>query len=331
MAQLVQKTGLLTAGGILAQPASKFGISRKEATGRASCMMACLDAKHGRHWQQRPVLVSTTNAILSNGEIGHCIGSVHHTFQHSEFVSGIALRSGLLELGDHDLEVVVLYLQTHQPVIGEESIAALVKAVALGLLVGVGNALGPFDDVATGVEHTDTENLVLVDGILAILHVLVRHVGTPVGRSILLARPHLQRIQNLTDIVAARLGNSFSGILLNVHLLHPRHLNGPTSNHRLDGALVLQIQAMIRKGAHLLALSIITDANDGHLALLNHGNQLRHTRSIAGAHTIDLVHDDASLLLDSSGLATLFGAEIEDLTSTNIAQILLECLLAAGV
>mmetsp|Transcript_80009 Transcript_80009/g.166388 ORF Transcript_80009/g.166388 Transcript_80009/m.166388 type:complete len:230 (+) Transcript_80009:1177-1866(+) len=141
-----------------------------------------------------------------------------------------------------------------------------------------------------GIHH---DGGVLVDFGKPSLHICVaKDVVLVLGKS----GHHLQLVQNMPNIVATRLCQSFHSICL-----HPETLRSSDFGHslrygRLCGPGKSNVIAAKGQRTHLGTAVVVADANDGILRLLNHSDEGCIATTVARPKTVHFVHYDQTSL-----------------------------------
>lgn len=108
--------------------------------------------------------------------------------------------------------------------------------------------------------------------------------------------PHLQNIYDLPNVTAWWFYQIITCLLVNFDVFSLSHSLDKLRHMVALGPLELQVIAMVDKWSQLLWLTIVADANDRGPAIFDNFNESGDTTTIAGAHSIDLVHDNDTFL-----------------------------------
>mmetsp|Transcript_26352 Transcript_26352/g.52504 ORF Transcript_26352/g.52504 Transcript_26352/m.52504 type:complete len:386 (+) Transcript_26352:633-1790(+) len=344
MPQLLQQPHLLPPTGILPQPPGEFGIPRQKPPVRSPGVMTDFDREDGAEGEERPVLISSAELLFAHSKVRHGQRGIVHLLEGSNFQIGVAFLFGVVKLALTDFEVVLMDVQSHEHIVDEEGVGSFDQTAGDGFVVRSGEAATPFHDDFASVEDVDSQDFVLVDFHLTVFQILIRHGRRTDANVVLLARPHLQTIENLSDIVSARFGHRLRGVGFDAHPLHPSDFHGPFGDDGFGGSSEFEIEAVLGEGSYLLGGSVVADADDGYFGVFDHLEEFGHSGSVAGSHSVDLVHDDASSfgwrgfvfvfvigIGIGFGIGWVSGFEAEDLRSGDVPECFRECLFGSCV
>mmetsp|Transcript_33259 Transcript_33259/g.79451 ORF Transcript_33259/g.79451 Transcript_33259/m.79451 type:complete len:500 (-) Transcript_33259:1676-3175(-) len=324
--EFLEETHALPPRGVLAEPPGELRVAPDESAVGPARVMTDFDGEDAAQGEKGPVLIAAAEVLLDEAEVAHGLGRVVYSVEGGLlFVVVIIDLCAVVHAGEH-LGVVLVYHEAHQGVVDEERVSPLHEARVGRACVGTGEVLRPLADGTARVEHANAQNLILVDVRLPIPEVTVGH-----GRGLRpprpsFAAPHLERVKDLADIVPAGFGNTLSGVLLDFHPLELADVHGALGYDALGRAAVAEVEAVLGEGLDLLGLAVVADADNGHLALLNHLYQLGHAAPVPGTHAVHLVHDYDPLLVLVVALR-LGLVEADHVTPRHVPQCLRQRLL----